>query len=264
VRRLLALIALAAALVAVSGGSAASGPTPCTGPCWKPPLRLHWNYVLSTAPNLGIVAGMYGIDGFDTPKTTVDQIHSLGRHAVCYIDAGTWENWRPDASKFPAVVLGNTNGWPGERWLDIRRLDVLGPILKQRMAMCRDKGFDGIDFDNVDGYTNNTGFPLTYRDQLAFNRWLANRAHERGLSVALKNDLGQIPDLLAYFDYAVDEQCFQYDECDLLTPFVAAGKAVFEVEYNLKPAAFCPKAEALGFNSIKKRLDLGNRVTFCS
>jgi hypothetical protein len=76
------------------------------------------------------------------------------------------------------------------------------------------------------------------------------------LSAALKNDLGQVKALLPYFDYAVNEQCFQYKECSLLLPFIAAGKPVFEVEYQLAPAKFCPKANALGFNSLRKNLSL--------
>lgn len=56
-----------------------------------------------------------------------------------------------------------------------------------------------------------TGLPLTSADQLAFNVFVANAAHVRGLSVALKNDLGQIPELVPYFDWAVNEQCAQYD-----------------------------------------------------
>ena len=40
------------------------------------------------------------------------------------------------------------------------------------MHSCCDKGFDGIEPDNIDGFLNNTGFDLTYEDQLAYI-WLA-------------------------------------------------------------------------------------------
>lgn len=46
------------------------------------------------------------------------------------------------------------------------------------------KGCDGVEPDNVDGYTNNTGFILTAEDQLMYNRFLADEAHERGLLIA--------------------------------------------------------------------------------
>jgi hypothetical protein len=128
--------------------------------------------------------------------------------------------------------------------------------MKDRMDRCARKGFDGIEFDNVDGYSNATGFPLTAGDQLRYDVWLANQAHRRGLSVALKNDVEQVDDLLPYFDYALNEECFTYDECDRLTPFVDAGKAVFGVEYELDTDEFCPQANDLNFNFLKKKLSL--------
>jgi hypothetical protein len=113
----------------------------------------------------------------------------------------------------------------------------------------------------VDGYTNNTGFPLTYQDQLRYNIFLANAAHARGLSAALKNDNDQIFRLAPYFDYALNEQCFQYSECQngknsLVTNFINKGKAVFQVEYQLAANQFCPLANSLNFNSMKKNLSL--------
>jgi hypothetical protein len=153
-------------------------------------------------------------------------------------------------------VKGRSNGWPGERWVDIRRLDVLGPILGARLDLCAAKGFDAVEFDNVDGYTNRTGFKLTAADQLAFDEWLADAAHARGLGAALKNDLDQVPDLVSSFDFAIDEQCAQYKECPALSPFVSAGKPVFEVEYKLRTARFCPQAAALGFSAMRKHLSL--------
>ena len=185
-------------------------------------------------------------------------MHRRGIKAVCYISAGSWEDWRPDADRFPASVKGlPLSGWPGERWLDIRRLDVIGPIMRARMDRCAKKGFDGIEFDNVDAYTNPTGFDLRPADQLRYDVFLANQAHRRGLSAFLKNDLDQIPRLLPYFDAALNEQCFQYHECGKLRWFVEAGKPVFGVEYSLPRWSFCPQANARNFNFLKKHLALG-------
>ena len=235
--------------------SALPTPVPCPS-CWHPALNTSWQWQLQGQIDQSFNVTMYDVDMFDTSASVVASLHSAGRIVICYIDAGTWENWRPDAAKFPNSVKGKNNGWPGEKWLDIRQLSILGPIMQARMDLCQSKGFDGVEFDNVDGYTNNTGFPLTYTDQLNYDTWLANQAHTRGLSVALKNDLGQIHDLLPYFDWALDEQCFQYTECGKLLPFIQANKAVMEVEYNLAPSQFCPKANALNFNSMKKHLNL--------
>jgi len=158
-----------------------------------------------------------------------------------------------------SVVLGNPLDPPfgDELWLDIRRIDLLGPIMTARMDLAVAKGCDGVEPANVDGYTNDTGFPLANQDQLTYNRWLASEAHTRGLSVGLKNDLDQIADLVDEFDWALDEQCWEYSECDLLAPFVASGRAVFGTEYVGDPAVFCPPLNALGYSWLKKQIDLG-------
>jgi len=207
---------------------------------------------------------MYDVDLFDTPRSVIDALHADGRIVVCYFSAGTWEDWRTDAEQFPDLIKGNAlEEWADEKWLDIRQLDVLGPILQSRMELAVEKGCDGVEPDNVDGYTNNSGFSLTYHDQISFNRWLAQEAHDRGLSAGLKNDLDQITELVSYFDWALNEQCFQYDECDLLIPFIDAGKAVFGVEYELDVEYFCTKANALDFDWLKKSYDLDAQRESC-
>lgn len=229
----------------------------CSG-CWHPALRVSWQWQLQNPPKAGALLDvkMYDVDGFETSKSLVAAMHTKGIKAVCYISAGSWENFRPDADDFPASVLGKSNGWPGEKWLDIRKRKILKPIMRARMNICRRKGLDAIEFDNVDGYQNATGFPLTGSDQLRYDVFLANAAHTRGLSAFLKNDLGQITKLLPYFDAALNEQCFQYSECPALSRFVKAGKPVFNVEYRLDRSQFCAKANARNFNSLKKRLTL--------
>ena len=92
--------------------------------------------------------------------------------------------------------------------------------------------------------------------------WRAT-AHSLGLSIALKNDVDQERQLQPYFDYAIDEQCFQYSECDKLHPFVAAHKAVFEVEYDLQTSSFCSRANADGFMSMRKGINLGAARQAC-
>jgi hypothetical protein len=74
--------------------------------------------------------------------------------------------------------------------------------------------------------------------------------------VALKNDGRQARQLVGQFDFAIVEECFQYDECGFYKPFVEAGKAVFVAEYELDPAEFCPRARALEFSAIRKSYDL--------
>jgi hypothetical protein len=154
------------------------------------------------------------------------------------------------------VVGKDLEGWPGEKWLDIRRWDLLEPVLTERFKTCKSKGFEAVEPDNVDGYSNQSGFPLTAGDQLAYNRHVADLAHRMNLAVGLKNDVEQAATLAPAFDFAVNEECARYKECDELRVFTATGKPVFNVEYDLDTGQFCPSAKALGFSSMKKKLEL--------
>lgn len=246
----------AAARQAAAASSATTRATAGTV-MWRPAKGTTWQWQLTGTVDLGIDAAVFDLDGFDTSKATIDKLHQQGRRAICYIDAGSYENWRSDAGTFPTKVLGNTmDGWPGERWLDVRQLDVLKPIMANRIQMCKDKGFDAIEADNVDGYSNSTGFPISSSQQIAYNRMLAALAHERGLSIGLKNTPDLVGDLLNNFDFAVVEQCYQYRECPAFSPFITQGKAVLHVEYSGPLSRFCPTTKALGFSSLLKRLDL--------
>ncbi|GAA2962196.1 endo alpha-1,4 polygalactosaminidase [Streptomyces enissocaesilis] len=224
---------------------------------WQPKPGLTWQWQLSGTLDPAVDAEVYDIDGFDHPASAVADLHRRGRKVICYLSTGAWEDFRPDAGEFPESVLGRGNGWKGERWLDIRRTDALEPLMARRMDLCREKGFDAVEPDNMDGYRNRTGFPLTAADQLRYNRLIARLAHGRGLAVGLKNDLDQIPELVDDFDFAVNEQCAQYEECAELTPFITAGKAVFHVEYELATRDFCPGARELRLSSMLKKYDLG-------
>jgi hypothetical protein len=216
-----------------------------------------WQWQLTTPVDLSVSASVYEIDLFDNGAPVVASLHSMGRKVICYVDVGTWEPQRPDAGSFPGSLKGNpVEGFPEERWLDIRQVGVLGSIVAARFDLCKARGFDAVEADNVDGFANSSGFPLTAADQLAFNRAIAALAHARGLSVALKNDVGQVNDLVGVFDFSVDEQCAEYQECRALTPFIRAGKAVFHVEYNLATSEFCPVTAPLGFSSMLKHLSL--------
>ena len=202
--------------------------------------------------------------GSKTPRKSSRELHAAGRHVVCYIDAGTWENFRSDAGNFPESVLGNVvAGFPNERWLDISQLSVIEPLMRARLEMCKQKGFDGVEADNVEGFELDTGFPLTAAEQLTYNEWLASEAHARGMSIALKNDRQQAAELEPYFDFALNEECFQAEECGKLQPFINAGKAVFEVEYNLEPSQFCEQANAAGYMAMKKNVVLDPPRTPC-
>jgi len=242
--------------------SAEDAPDTSPAPAWwHPTPGLTWDWQLVTPIDQSAMVDVYDIDLFENTVDVVASLHAKGRKVICYIDLGSWEDFRPDASSFPSIILGATYvGYADERWLDIRRIDLLTPIVRSRLDMAKAKGCDGVEADNMDGYDTNThessGFPLTYQDQIAYNRFVAGEAHSRGLAIALKNDIFQVMDLLSDFDMEVDEQCFQYSECDLVEPFVQAGKPVFECEYNLTADQFCPQAKPLKLSAIQKHLNL--------
>ena len=237
------------------------------GDIWQPTVGTSWQYQLSGTVDTSIDATVYVVDMVETPQSTIDDLHENGSFVVCYFSAGSWEEYRDDAGDFPPAVLGNVmDGWPDEKWLDIRQIDLLAPIMQARLDVAASKQCDGVDPDNVDGYTNDSGFPLTYADQLAYNRWMVAEAHGRGLAIGLKNGLEQVPDLVDDYEWEINEQCFQYDECELLLPFIEAGKPVWNVEYveeGAETAVFCPQANAYNFDSLLKEYDLGSWRESC-
>jgi len=266
-RRLIGGLTLAGLLIGVGAGSRRRAPADRTGG-WRPrsgldsstssrprrrrPLPAPGGSKSGSAPAPPRVApasdrgsfgiDVYGPDGRTPNRAAVRAIRARGGSTICYVDAGTWESWRPDAARFPRHLRGRPNGWPGEHRLDIRQTGELLPLMAARVARCRSAGFEGGEVDNVDGFANATGFPLTSAQQLRYNRDLVALAHRQGLAAGLKHDLGQVRALPPAVDVAIDGQCAQYAECDRLRPFLAAHKAGFEIEYTLAPARFCPAA----------------------
>jgi hypothetical protein len=150
---------------------------------------------------------------------------------ICYFSAGSYEPDRPDSTSLAATALGSVlDGWPDERWVDTRSMAVR-EIMRRRLDFAVSQGCNGVEPDNVDAYDNDNGLGLTTQDQLDYDNFLAHEAHARGLSIGLKNSLALIPNLVATFDWALDEQCLEFGECASLQPFIAAGKAVFHCEY---------------------------------
>jgi hypothetical protein len=194
----------------------------------------------------------------------VAAIHAAGKRWICYVDIGTWEPGRPDSDQFPASVKGNSvDGFESEKWLDVRQMAILLPIMTQRIQNCADKGADAVEPDNMDGYTNDPGFSFTRADQLAYNKAIAGIVHSFGMSVALKNDGDDVNALVPFFDFAIVEQCVQYKECSAYSPFVAAGKSVLVSEYRGTLSNVCSTLEPLKMNGILTNVDLNGSIQSC-
>jgi hypothetical protein len=235
-------------------------PVPVKGPNerWRPTVGMTWDWQLLTPIDPSYEVQVYDVDAFENDAAVIADLHARGKKVICYINMGAWEDWRPDKDQFPADVIGMPwPDFPHERWLDIRRWDAIGPIMRARLDMARAKGCDAIEPDNLDGWNlaahQPTGFPLTAYDQVLYNRLIASEVKRRGMSVGLKNDTLQTEDLVDDFDFHVSEQCFEFNECDHLKIFIQKGKPVFLAEYRLTLDQFCARAKEMGFSAIRKR-----------
>ncbi|MCB9678268.1 MAG: endo alpha-1,4 polygalactosaminidase [Alphaproteobacteria bacterium] len=227
------------------------------------PVGTRWQWQLSGTVDTDVDADVFDIDLFDVPDATLETLRDQGRTVICYFSAGTHEDWRNDAEAFPSDTIGEPlEEWEGERWLDIRSASVRA-VMAARLDHAVERGCDAVEPDNVDAYANDSGFPLDEADQLDFDAWLADAAHERGLAVGLKNATDLVPALVDRFDFAVNEECVAYEECDTVQPFVEAGKAVFHTEYVDAPSegpdlldTVCGAADREGFSTLVKTWDL--------
>lgn len=235
-----------------------------TAQWWQPTPGLNWHIQLQGSLDTTLSVDVVFLDLFDTPTETIAAFTAYNVAVVCYFSAGTFEDWRPDADQFPPEVIGKAlPEWEGEAWLDLRRADLLVPIMRARFDLVQQKGCLGLDPDNLDGYLNDSGFDLTGQDTAAYAIWLANEAHSRGLAIGLKNNLPQVAELEPYFDWALNEQCLEYDECDPYTAFITANKPVFNIEYTGEPNIICPQAAALGLDTLFADYELNGPTTPC-
>lgn len=213
---------------------------------------------------------VWDYDLFSAPNSLIKAFQDKGHPVICYFSAGSWENWRADADQFPKSALGKgLDGWPGEKWLDVRDPQVRS-IMAARIKMAADKGCDAVDPDNVDGYSNPTGFNLTKADLVSYLKFLAEEAHSHGMACGLKNGGDILKQVVDVMQFSVNEQCVQYNECNLYQPFIAQNKPVFNIEYtemSPAPPAFvtksCTNEGAKGFSTLVKHLSLDAWTTKC-
>lgn len=228
-------------------------------PRWQPNDIDSFDIQLNDPPSAAAIPNVEVVElDHDTSPGLLQAVRARGTKLICYINAGAWESYRSDKDAFPQEVLGHVyDGFPEERWLDIRAIDKLAPIMRARLDQCVAKGFVAVDPDNINGYANETGFPITSEHQLAYNRWLMNEAHARGLAIALKNapEFAQQLSNEGY-DLAVTESCFADGFCESFQAFIDAGKPVLDLEYIDEGMAlddFCDEAKKLGIRAALKR-----------
>ncbi len=246
---------------------------------WKPVAGTTWNYELLNKVNntsAGADAEVWDIDLFNNDETIISSLQSAGKRVLCYFSAGSYENWRPDKDKFHDSDMGKAlRGWEGEKWLNTNSANVR-KIMQARLDMAVQKRCDGVEPDNVDAYDNDSGLNLGEPDSVDYVTFLADEAHSRNLSLALKNAGNIVSSVVGIVEYCVQEQCIQFDNCGQFMPFIHANKPVFHVEYPKgdttnnnkliatdKKSSICDNSAAAGFSTIIKNMNLDDFIEPC-
>ncbi len=199
---------------------------------WKAPEPEYtWYWQLDNESSLDLPFDAYDVSLYDVSDSFLKNLKAQGAYLICYFSLGTSEEYNPDRGAFKKSDLGlPMKGHPTEKWVNPNS-DNVRKIMLKRLDYASKVGCDAVEPDNVNFQDHNTGFKITSSQQLAFLVWFSQEAHNRGLAIGLKNNLDQAETLQPYFDFTVNEQCFEFDECEALEVFVNAGKAVFNAEY---------------------------------
>ena len=183
---------------------------------------------------------------------------------VCYVNVGAWEDWRADADLFPKEVIGKGYpNLPGAHWLNASKQNEFFHLMESRIKVCADKGFLGVDADNVDGWKHDTGFRITDQEEARYIERLSATAHNQGLAFSLRNNLEQIDHLIGNIDMAIVEDCHGGEACKHWSTVLGDGKAVFVIEYSDESFAQC-KDDPPGMTTIRKTMRLDSWVKDCS
>ena len=121
-----------------------------------------------------------------------------GLYNICYVNA--FQTQPPDSDTRPDV----REGWPAEVVSDLEDPD------------CAQKGFDAVEFDNLDSYTRFDDGPFGQAEALDYAATITAGAHAKNLAVAQKNTAELTKEQALEqvgFDFAVVEECAEYDEC---------------------------------------------------
>ncbi|MEU2421951.1 endo alpha-1,4 polygalactosaminidase [Streptomyces sp. NPDC007851] len=232
----LAVLSLGAAACSGTDPGAGASPTARAAQVSAPPVHAGADYQLGGA--------------YPPPKgvSVVSRDHTAspaaGLYNICYVNAfqaqpdaeGDWDADLLLRDRAGKVVMDED--W-GEAMLDISTPGKRARIAKKVddwIDSCAGKGFDAVEPDNYDSYTRAPRGLLTAADAEAFQTLLARHAHARHLAIAQKNTLELAKDRKRVgLDFAVVEECGQYDECGSYVD--AFGDHVIVVEYTEKGMA---------------------------
>lgn len=238
---------------------------------WQPKAGISFDWDLDDLKNGDtFTSEVVDVDAFTTTTLQVASLHAQGKKVIAYISVGTIESDRPDAGLLPADVIGKVYPeWPKERWLNIKQLEKLKPWLNSRLRMIINKGFDAMEPDNLDSYSNETGFDISINDTKLYCDYLIKWAHENGLGIGQKNVPALSADYSKKFDWVLTEDAFNQGWQNELKPYIEQNKPVFAVEYTDKTSekvfgdVVCPSALLLKYTAILKNRSLDKWVYKC-
>lgn len=259
--RLALLLVVLTLTIGGHGATAQTIPTPARDARW---LFLSAPGTVPDGANVTmVILPLYDTNGDnDLTGAQVKSLNARGISVYCTINAGYWDAQLPDADLFNPSMKG-ANVWSDDkrRWADIRNTGVR-QLMEARVANAAKIGCAGIDANYLELWYQNTGFYISYGDQLNYSRWFADTAHKYGLSIGLHNAPFQLADLVSWYDFGIAENCLDSGDCEAYTPFISAGKPVFNIESNAMSSELdiCKAGRELGFNTIIK--GFGDDTTF--
>ena len=228
---------------------------------------------------------VYDIDGIDNPRSTVTALHRAGDKVICYIEIGAAGNYYSPSQEHVRVTyygrlkaahdLGR--GVPGypEHYLNIKAASTLTIIKSMIRQQCAAKGFNAVEPDIDDSYTDTTGFNITEADNIRYDRALGAYAHSLGLAWGQKNgdnDPAFSAALEPTTDFLLDEECSFYDTCQIVAPpYLRAKKLVIDAEYTADwgpqvatdLSNFCPSDVLGGIDGTLFTVDLAGQRNPC-
>lgn len=217
-----------AALLALAACATGPGPARMTLAATDTP---QWDWQLQD-PKLRPRSDVMDLDPDEVTRRQVRRLGAQGTTTIAYVSVGTRERWRGDRDAFPASVVGRAyDGWAGERFLDIRKVERLRPIMRARFERAARMGFDAIEPDNMDVHVNDSGFAVRPRHTVRYMRAMAGEAQALGLEIGQKNAPELVPRLVDTLDFMVTEDCFADGWCRKTLPYIRAGKPVYAAEY---------------------------------
>ena len=254
------------------GGALLGVPTFVVPALAAPLPGADWDWQLSEAidPPGGIE--VFDADPDNVTREQITALNEAGVYTICYVSVGTMEDWRDDAATyrdpliFPEPVVGKAyEEWPGEFFLDIRQSN-LRYVMQRKFNDCKIKGFQAVEPDNMDVYTNDSGFDISAADTVRYVAQLVMDAHAQGLEIGQKNAPELIIKLSSIMDFIITEECYAGGWCDQVLPYIAAGKPVFNAEYtdmNVDFNAACAYAKENNISMILKDRDLNTGREVC-